>query len=39
MNNGLMAVTVTLPAGNKTIRVRDENGCPLWRGGPRGPLW
>jgi hypothetical protein len=38
MNNDLMAVTVTLPAVNKTIRLRDEYGRPLWRGGMRGPM-
>ena len=32
--NGLLAATVTLPATNKTIRLRDANGRPMWRGGP-----
>jgi hypothetical protein len=27
------AITVTLPAANKTVRLRDENGWPVWRGG------
>jgi hypothetical protein len=33
----LVAETVTLPETKKTIRLRDENGYPLWRGrmGPR----
>jgi hypothetical protein len=33
----LIAQTVTLPETKKTIRLRDENGYPLWRGrmGPR----
>ena len=38
MNSDLMAAAVTLPAANKTIRLRDEYGCPLWRGGMRGPM-
>jgi hypothetical protein len=33
--NGLFAAQVTLPAANKTIRLRDETGRPVWRGGPR----
>lgn len=34
-----VAATVTLPAQNKTVQLRDENGRPLWRGGPRrGPM-
>ncbi len=33
--NGLFAATVTLPAADKTIRLRDESGRPVWRGGPR----
>ncbi len=39
MGGDLVAVTVTLPDANKTIRLRDDNGRPLWRGGPRGPRW
>jgi hypothetical protein len=31
--NGLIAATVTL--GNKTVRLRDDQGRPMWRGGPR----
>lgn len=38
MNNDFVAATVTLSAENKTIRLRDEMGRPLWRGGPRGPM-
>jgi|SRR5579871_778940 len=30
-----IAATVTLPSQNKTIRLRDESGLPVWRGGPR----
>ena len=35
-NDDFVAATVTLPAQGKTVRLRDENGRPLWRGGPRG---
>ncbi len=38
MNGDMVAATVTLPADKKTIRLRDESGRPLWRGGMRGPL-
>ena len=38
MNGDIVAATVTLPADNKTIRLRDESGRPLWRGGMRGPM-
>ncbi len=38
MNGDMVAATVTLPADNKTIRLRDEAGRPLWRGGMRGPM-
>ncbi len=37
VNSDVVAVTVSLSASNKTIRLRDENGRPLWRGGMRGP--
>lgn len=33
--HGLVAESVTLPAQHRTIRLRDESGRPLWRGGPR----
>jgi hypothetical protein len=36
VNDGFIAATVTLPAQNKTVRLRDESGRPVWRGGPRG---
>ena len=29
------AASVTLPAGNQTIQLRDANGRPVWRRGPR----
>ncbi len=31
----LVAASVTLPETNKTIRLRDDSGRPVWRGGPR----
>jgi hypothetical protein len=34
-DNGLFAASVTLPGANKTLRLRDESGRPLWAGGPR----
>lgn len=30
--NGLIAASVSLPQGKKTIRLRDTDGNPLWRG-------
>lgn len=36
MNSDVMAKTVTLPASNTTLALRDNNGMPLWRGGQRG---
>lgn len=33
----IVAITVRTPANNREIRLRDENGWPLWRGG--GPRW
>ena len=31
-----VAAVVTLTGTGKSVRLRDENGFPLWRGGPRG---
>jgi hypothetical protein len=31
--DGLVAIEVTLPADKRTLRFRDENGWPVWRGG------
>jgi hypothetical protein len=31
-----IAISVTLPGQNKTLKFRDEKGFPLWRGGMRG---
>ena len=36
MADGVVASVITLPAENKTLRLRDESGRPLWMGGPRG---
>ncbi|MEO8594291.1 MAG: hypothetical protein ABI759_13320 [Candidatus Solibacter sp.] len=33
-NDDFVAATVTLPAQGKTLRLRDDDGRPLWRGGP-----
>lgn len=33
-NDSLIAIQVSLPAEQKTIKLRDEKGWPLWRGGP-----
>jgi len=33
----LVAITVTLPEQNKTLRLRDETGRPAWRGGKSMP--
>jgi hypothetical protein len=29
----VIAIEVRLPAENLTLKLRDENGWPLWRGG------
>lgn len=34
-NGRYFAASVTLPAQNKTIELRDASGRPLWRRGPR----
>ncbi len=34
--NELTAISVTLTEGKQTIRLRDEQGRPLWRGRYRG---
>lgn len=39
MKADFVAAVVTLPAEKKTIRLRDEHGWPMWRGGMRnGPM-
>jgi hypothetical protein len=32
---GIFAITATLPAQKKTVRLRDERGWPVWSGGGR----
>ncbi len=33
LDSGFVAITVSLPAQKRTVRLRDENGWPVWRGG------
>lgn len=36
--DSMIAATVTLSGENRTLRLRDEQGFPMWRGGQRkGP--
>jgi hypothetical protein len=37
VNDGVVAITVILPATGKVLRLRDEAGRPVWMGGRRGP--
>ena len=37
LNDGVVAITVTLPATGKVLRLRDEAGRPVWMGGRRAP--
>ncbi|MDZ4800491.1 MAG: hypothetical protein SGI92_20225 [Bryobacteraceae bacterium] len=30
----VVAIEIRVPAENKTIKLRDQNGWPVWRGGP-----
>ncbi|HZT31511.1 MAG TPA: hypothetical protein VFA33_16600 [Bryobacteraceae bacterium] len=32
LNDAVIAIQVTLPAENRTLKLRDEQGRPLWRG-------
>jgi hypothetical protein len=32
--DSVIAIEVTLTAEKKTLKLRDDNGYPLWRGGP-----
>jgi hypothetical protein len=32
--DSVVAIEVTLPAEKKTLKLRDAQGRPLWRGGP-----
>jgi hypothetical protein len=36
-NPDVIAIEVTIPSGKKTLKLRDEKGWPLWRGGRRKP--
>ncbi len=31
--DGIVSIQVTLPQENKSLKLRDDNGWPLWRGG------
>ena len=33
MNPDIVAISVTVPSENKTLKLRDEQGWPVWRGG------
>jgi hypothetical protein len=33
VEDGVVGILVTLPAEKKTLKLRDEKGWPLWRGG------
>ncbi len=35
--DGVVAITVTLPATGKVLKLRDDAGRPVWMGGRRGP--
>jgi hypothetical protein len=35
LKESVVAIQVTLPTEKKTLKLRDEKGWPLWRGGPR----
>ncbi len=37
VNDGVVAITVTLPATGQVLRLRDEAGRPVWMRGRRGP--
>ena len=36
VNDGVVAITVTLPASGKVLKLRDDTGRPVWVGGRRG---
>jgi hypothetical protein len=36
MNDSIVAISVTLPATGKVLKLRDDSGRPLWIGGRRG---
>jgi hypothetical protein len=37
VDESVVAISVTLPATGKILRLRDEAGRPVWMGGRRGP--
>lgn len=37
VNDSVVAITVTLPASGKVLKLRDDSGRPVWMGGRRGP--
>jgi len=36
VNDGVVAITVTLPGSDKVLKLRDDAGRPVWMGGRRG---
>jgi hypothetical protein len=36
MNPDVVAISVTIPAEKKTLKLRDDKGWPVWRGGVMG---
>ena len=34
MTDGVIGIQVSLPSEKKTLKLRDDKGWPLWRGGP-----
>lgn len=37
--DGVVGIEATLPSERKTVKLRDERGWPLWRGGPGRLAW
>jgi hypothetical protein len=37
VDDSVVAITVTLPASGRVLKLRDEAGWPVWMGGRRGP--
>ena len=35
MGDSVVAIRVELPTTKKVLKLRDDNGWPLWMGGPR----
>lgn len=36
MNPDIVAISVTIPSEKRTLKLRDEKGWPMWRGGMMG---